>query len=1547
MNDEPVTQPSYIADDLPSDEVESVPAKTSGEIVNGDFPKGPTITENDAATIRFIADDTGSMQPIHIRPTASTSRVKHKLDVSKLQHGLYKIVLTVSLAHLDTSLLRPLRLGWKLTHRFSRSTVAPMSIINETSVTHFLEIPSAEIDEIKHKTVNSEDETTRLKVPSLIRIEVGLASIEVEIIADFISHKLDDPGINDNFLEIHSVELCPAGGGLYEDNDDGILLNALATQHIDVGHHDLAGDARKPASIIAAQVNSAGTHVVTLSYTLSQAFIDLWQLNNTVKSTSEVHRIPCASASFTLPITAGKKQPLFHISVSYDASKIAVIRLPDDGDEENSHLAKGQASSDIPGIQLFEHTAAFIPAFLQQQQNKHRQRRQRPPLSEKVTISPSSPSSTLVPSTALKLDSTLRQFSGYGRFHFFEPVDEIDADARDAKEVFIACDGNSVFVYSTVKSWSLLHSISLTTLPSLGDVEDSFDRATVRCGARVLIDSIEGPLCILITSSFILVLNLQTASEVAHLAEGASGGFLMAENAAISPSGSLIAVGSRTLSLHTADGKLKLQEFTLREYSYCALALGEFSYGAFSFLNSGCQLMAETSENDVLIREMINQTVISSKEKILMKASGRWLVAQICIRCAVKQKDGSPQTAMKEVVLTMDESSLTVRPLTTSVCEYEPRVGRYPTQESCGELCHAGKHSLPDWPRKCKTPWGIHYQLQDWSLHLPQGEVAFVVLTKEVDSALYQVISVPVSRGSRAFFLPCESQFVIYIGLDIQVWEILKDSQEPGCRLLLMINIGDLEYPTICSHGKIIYLYMDPYYVGSDWDGPGRWWECSEETLLRPENAWLSTSSIPTILAMHHRFDVEDYRKVLLEYVVRLINNCPDPAEERPNFFFEVLSECVNKGCNVFLKDLLTYRGPQPTWIPKAHYHNEYSNPIRFMIEKAKVVAKYLPFAGILIDYCIRIARQECNTLYLAPVLNALPELIKDHPDFALDVMRKMAFIPLHRDDIPLTIVHALVRPSPTIRQYLERIVSGSPRDLSLWDTEVAPSSFDAFAHAAVFQMQRLLPTRVNKLSQSSRDQFPYDIYVAPVDLLWQYQALADRESLRVKAESGVRAMSWWEPLLGIIVYMSKPKTFKHVQTHAFRQEFFDNPAISALLEYKWNTFASSYWLVRFIFQCLYYILVLTVTLLQVYSDRPENLKSAFIAIIAYSSVFLWLEFIQLMKGWRTYLTSMYNYVDVTVFTLPMAASITQLLQIADPGVSSSQTTYVFSFSILVIYLHLLFELRVIRGVCQFVTIIVGVFRKIRIFFIIFAVAIFAFAHAFLHLLWARTESSVNMQENQITYPRNFARALSATYFFMGGIYDPVSNKFTSDDVAFHIMMVLYFFFTVILMLNVLIALINVAFTKTDESWFLVWAQNRLHYIESAENMSFHIPGFRNTHNWFPREVYYIATRQQVQEYSDKYFKEDTKAAVTIASAVDHQQPLAMLSKKTTDIDHRLETMQQAFQESLSEMKDQSDRQQDTLLQLKDQSDKQQYTLLQLKEQMEAQHRTMMELLQA
>ncbi|KAF9177339.1 hypothetical protein BGZ50_008862, partial [Haplosporangium sp. Z 11] len=72
--------------------------------------------------------------------------------------------------------------------------------------------------------------------------------------------------------------------------------------------------------------------------------------------------------------------------------------------------------------------------------------------------------------------------------------------------------------------------------------------------------------------------------------------------------------------------------------------------------------------------------------------------------------------------------------------------------------------------------------------------------------------------------------------------------------------------------------------------------------------------------------------------------------------------------------------------------------------------------------------------------------------------------------------------------------------------------------------------------------------------------------------------------------------------------------------------------------------------------------------------------------------------------------------------------------------------------------------------------------------------------------------------------------------------------------------LINLGFDKADGTWRLIWLENRLRYVERAENMTYHVPGFRQSHKWFPKEIYYTATDDQVKKYSKRMEDEDKNA---------------------------------------------------------------------------------------
>ncbi|KAF9436904.1 hypothetical protein BGZ76_002626 [Entomortierella beljakovae] len=283
---------------------------------------------------------------------------------------------------------------------------------------------------------------------------------------------------------------------------------------------------------------------------------------------------------------------------------------------------------------------------------------------------------------------------------------------------------------------------------------------------------------------------------------------------------------------------------------------------------------------------------------------------------------------------------------------------------------------------------------------------------------------------------------------------------------------------------------------------------------------------------------------------------------------------------------------------------------------------------------------------------------------------------------------------------------------------------------------------------------FISDLYVATFEMLWTNYGKEGFGSLPVApAEFTIPpSMYWFKSLFHLLIYKFNPHTPTTVECHNFSIDMLDNPAIRALVEYKWST---------------------------------------------------------------------YNLIDIVTFTSALVGSIDQLKRKAeDRGCPE-----ILSFTLIFAALQFMFELRVNRGV--------------------------SFSTAILHLLKSTPIGSTETV-NSADFPKHYYKA--------AGRYDPISDLFNDpnpaepqpkDNWMFLTMMILNFSFAGIIILNMLIALINVAFSKGDETWQQVWLENKMFIIEAAENMTYHIPDYRKYYScWFPREIYYsVRDRDTMSKY--------------------------------------------------------------------------------------------------
>ncbi|ORY99578.1 hypothetical protein BCR41DRAFT_215544 [Lobosporangium transversale] len=776
----------------------------------------------------------------------------------------------------------------------------------------------------------------------------------------------------------------------------------------------------------------------------------------------------------------------------------------------------------------------------------------------------------------------------------------------------------------------------------------------------------------------------------------------------------------------------------------------------------------------------------------------------------------------------------------------------------CDAHCQAGKRLNENFV-ECTGPSGRKFMLEIQSMVLEQLEVTAlttryqyretIILSTPGDDGAPEVIHQANHYGVtestfKAFFLPCNTRYIVVGEHYIQIWK-LPDANRSVCELLAMRSIpygsqqnfeGWLPCQPIstCRHRNTIHIGNPEEWMTSPSIAGA--FDYSPETLTGQENLEACIQSIPYLIQIYGASDDQSHQREILSFVLKHINGFPDPHNYTECVIRSIIDAFDVKECEQFLKELLLFNKDGPTWIPRRRL-GENVNLISFIIKKAEGHPKLASTARIVIDYCCWMAKSQKEPGYLSLVIEAIPVMVQQAPDVALEAMRKMAFIPVKRHNFVVN-RSKVCRPLTIKRLLLIDRFFPKRTPLSIYKGK-----------KPVFQLKPFLPSHQTRQEEGVQDNesFKADVYVASFDMLWNIEAPPIKRIQRMDGQS----MSPWKMLLWIAHWKAKPRSFQYVRIHALGLEYFDHPAIKALIEYKWDKFASSYWLARFFFQCIYYLMVLMASFLQVYAE-PSTTVFLLICIVAMAVMFLWLEVIQCLGGPRRYIKNAFNIVDICAYVLPLSASIVQLVTLVrGEGDGNSR---VFSFAILAVYWHILFELRVIQGVCHTVTIILRVARKIKVFFIIFAASILAFAHTFLHLLWAKAIDSEDRTENAANFPRDFLGALSATYFFMGGRYDPVSDKFGSNDLTFHIIMALYFFTTVILILNVLIALINMAFTTVDKDWHSQWLKNLYLFVWRAENMSYHTPGFRSAYHWFPKEIYYTASQKDVEDYYKKYF---------------------------------------------------------------------------------------------
>ncbi|KAF9086539.1 hypothetical protein BGX27_003173, partial [Mortierella sp. AM989] len=257
------------------------------------------------------------------------------------------------------------------------------------------------------------------------------------------------------------------------------------------------------------------------------------------------------------------------------------------------------------------------------------------------------------------------------------------------------------------------------------------------------------------------------------------------------------------------------------------------------------------------------------------------------------------------------------------------------------------------------------------------------------------------------------------------------------------------------------------------------------------------------------------------------------------------------------------------------------------------------------------------------------------------------------------------------------------------------------------------------------------------------------------------------------------------------------------------------------------------------------------------------------MRATLSFKWSPYNYMDLITYITCVTGCI-MFLNEKPPvdGVDSGpHQVEALSFSILALYLNLLFELRIFKQLGIVVNIIFNIAQKIIWFLMILGFFMCSFTLALQHLLHTRqyrpecifkdsnatatTDTTCDLKDYPGDYPTGVIAALTDTYFFLVGRYEPVGNSLDEGSTSFRIMMMIFLMFTAILLLNILIALMNDAYDHSKSQGEMALLKQLSGVISEVERF-WMIKRDREKSDYFPDYIYYYAPEQDAEIYESK-----------------------------------------------------------------------------------------------
>ncbi|PKC64897.1 hypothetical protein RhiirA1_421060 [Rhizophagus irregularis] len=349
----------------------------------------------------------------------------------------------------------------------------------------------------------------------------------------------------------------------------------------------------------------------------------------------------------------------------------------------------------------------------------------------------------------------------------------------------------------------------------------------------------------------------------------------------------------------------------------------------------------------------------------------------------------------------------------------------------------------------------------------------------------------------------------------------------------------------------------------------------------------------------------------------------------------------------------------------------------------------------------------------------------------------------------------------------------------------------------------------------------------------------------------------------------------------------FDNPAMEAVIDFKWEYARSHFLRHALLFVCFALLFaVLTGALknsfvvnnVRANANNEENVHiRAFVKLLIFTFYYLGYyllasEIVQFYhEGWRRYI-SVYNFFDLASIIMPLAAyTVTWVRESRGtvPINQVQQSTVAMSFTILVLWIEMFLLLRYFAVTGNFIYIIINIVRNVWPFIAFMGIVVLAHGHA-MYLLLREPEkiglepdgTQFDLQDNNgiktgtihqtfdlnkatDNYFANFAQSVVAVYFWINGRWDQLQQwNFWPVSVLSLIASVIL----VIIMQNMLIAFMSGVFDEAKSEGRLAVLKYRSDLIAEYEILE---KPFGDTKG-NPRHIFYLGNINKLTKWLRK-----------------------------------------------------------------------------------------------